>query len=288
MTVGKSLKNSKRENNSKVAGGKSRSRASSGDVETVISKRKGHSGSRKAQSGEIEGSGVHYAGGSKTDKKGIIVKKNVNRKIKGEANELVTNGNREFEYSDRKRKRIYADHSTDEGTISSDSVRKPSRKLSSEMLGDNLEGHLHQEKRTSKGKMQPFEQLSRKNMLAGESKPKASKLLDKKQLRAKVRVKDELRDVEDHGFRNVNLKRGAKIKSGVAKQLEQNRAQRPADLLPKSSRKKVPTKKTSSDDSNVMDDQPKKKKKRVIRIDPHDLSNKRLDDGVSINSQYLY
>lgn len=34
-------------------------------------------------------------------------------------------------------------------------------------------------------------------------------------------------------------------------------------------------------------DRPLKKKKRVIKIDPYDISNKRLDDSVSNNGQYL-
>ncbi|KAK7387286.1 hypothetical protein VNO78_27972 [Psophocarpus tetragonolobus] len=35
------------------------------------------------------------------------------------------------------------------------------------------------------------------------------------------------------------------------------------------------------DDAETLDDRPKKKK-RVIKIDPHDISNKRLDDGINI------
>ncbi|KAI4307565.1 hypothetical protein L6164_030736 [Bauhinia variegata] len=37
------------------------------------------------------------------------------------------------------------------------------------------------------------------------------------------------------------------------------------------------------DDLEMQDDQTKKKKKRVIRIDPYDTSNKRLDDGIVID-----
>lgn len=45
-------------------------------------------------------------------------------------------------------------------------------------------------------------------------------------------------------------------------------------------KKMVSDKKSFHGDSKALDDQPKKKKKRVIRIDPYDTSNKRLDDGL--------
>lgn len=45
-------------------------------------------------------------------------------------------------------------------------------------------------------------------------------------------------------------------------------------------KKTVSDKKSFDGDSQAQDDQPKKKKKRVIRIDPYDTSNKRLDDGL--------
>ncbi|XVF46130.1 hypothetical protein PTKIN_Ptkin03bG0002000 [Pterospermum kingtungense] len=50
-----------------------------------------------------------------------------------------------------------------------------------------------------------------------------------------------------------------------------------------SAKKKVRDKKSlNNNDAEVLDDKPKKKK-RVIRLDPHDISNKRLDDGIAIN-----
>ncbi|XP_021279133.1 uncharacterized protein LOC110412827 [Herrania umbratica] len=49
-----------------------------------------------------------------------------------------------------------------------------------------------------------------------------------------------------------------------------------------SAKKIVRDKKSLNNDSEVLDDQPKKKK-RVIRLDPYDISNKRLDDGIAID-----
>lgn len=53
--------------------------------------------------------------------------------------------------------------------------------------------------------------------------------------------------------------------------------------LVKSSKETVRDRKgLGGDDSTVMDIRPKKRK-RVIRIDPHDISNKRLDDSIVVN-----
>ena len=40
------------------------------------------------------------------------------------------------------------------------------------------------------------------------------------------------------------------------------------------------------DDAEMLHDRPKKKK-RVIKIDPHDISNKRLDDGIGVNGRWF-
>lgn len=56
--------------------------------------------------------------------------------------------------------------------------------------------------------------------------------------------------------------------------------------LVKSSKETVRDRKgLGGDDSTVMVIRPKKRK-RVIRIDPHDISNKRLDDSIAVNGQY--
>ncbi|MBA0794892.1 hypothetical protein Gohar_019177 [Gossypium harknessii] len=47
-----------------------------------------------------------------------------------------------------------------------------------------------------------------------------------------------------------------------------------------STKKVVRVRKSLKTDSEVVDDKPKKKK-RVIRLDPYDISNKRLDDGIA-------
>ncbi|XP_042502771.1 myb-like protein X isoform X2 [Macadamia integrifolia] len=51
--------------------------------------------------------------------------------------------------------------------------------------------------------------------------------------------------------------------------------------------KKIMRDKKDLDDESVETERPFKKKKRVIRIDPHDISNKRLDDGISVNESIV-
>ncbi|MBA0708109.1 hypothetical protein Golax_020095 [Gossypium laxum] len=53
-----------------------------------------------------------------------------------------------------------------------------------------------------------------------------------------------------------------------------------ANARANSTKKVVRVRKSLKTDSEVVDDKPKKKK-RVIRLDPYDISNKRLDDGIA-------
>jgi hypothetical protein len=83
-----------------------------------------------------------------------------------------------------------------------------------------------------------------------------------------------------------SLKKRTKSKSDSNKRLDLSQNKSPDVSPSKSAKKKDHGKRGLDDDSEVQDDQPKKSK-RVIRIDPHDVSNKRLDDGIVINGEYL-
>jgi len=83
-----------------------------------------------------------------------------------------------------------------------------------------------------------------------------------------------------------SLKKRTKSKSDSNKRLDLSQNKSPDVSPSKSAKKKDHRKRRLDDDSEVQDDQPKKSK-RVIRIDPHDVSNKRLDDGIVINGEYL-
>lgn len=67
----------------------------------------------------------------------------------------------------------------------------------------------------------------------------------------------------------------------------QDEKERPDSSPWRSSKKMRSDKKIVNDDSDGQDDRPKKRK-RVIRIDPHDISNKRLDDDVALNGRYSF
>ncbi|XP_022732148.1 uncharacterized protein LOC111286449 isoform X2 [Durio zibethinus] len=76
---------------------------------------------------------------------------------------------------------------------------------------------------------------------------------------------------------NDSPKKHAKAKANSSKRLDSS-----INASPLTSAKKiVPDKKSLNNDSEVLDGKPKKKK-RVIRLDPYDISNKRLDDGIAI------
>lgn len=88
-------------------------------------------------------------------------------------------------------------------------------------------------------------------------------------------------DGMDFGGTGSSKKRTKSI-SGSSKCLDLSQNKCPDVSPSKSAKKKVQGKRGLDDDSEVQDDRPKKSK-RVIRIDPHDISNKRLDDGIVIN-----
>ncbi|GMP48926.1 hypothetical protein CsSME_00016102 [Camellia sinensis var. sinensis] len=79
---------------------------------------------------------------------------------------------------------------------------------------------------------------------------------------------------------NSLMKTDAKNKFESRKQLEQNHDGRAAEPLGKFAKKKVHDKKSVGDDLAGNVDR-RKKRKPAIRIDPHDISNKRLDDGIA-------
>ena len=95
------------------------------------------------------------------------------------------------------------------------------------------------------------------------------------------------KDVDGMDFGGTgSSKKHVKSTSDSSKRLDLNQKKFPDVSPSKSAKKKVQGKRGLDDDSEVLDEQPKKSK-RVIRIDPHDISNKRLDDGIVIYGQYL-
>ncbi|KAF5751307.1 hypothetical protein HS088_TW02G00320 [Tripterygium wilfordii] len=85
------------------------------------------------------------------------------------------------------------------------------------------------------------------------------------------------------GFDSASLKKDTRIKSNSDKTLNQSQSNC-AEVQPSPSvmRKARDKRGFADDDKEDLDVQPKKSK-RVIRIDPNDISNKRLDDGILMN-----
>ncbi|KAL3530963.1 hypothetical protein ACH5RR_010285 [Cinchona calisaya] len=286
MALGRSLQNdNKQEKKFKPATRTSRESGSGNG--TLASKKKGDSRSKKVENGGNRVTGISHAGQSKVTKKGVFGKRNVDSKINSGSHESVAEGNKDFKLlsSDRKRKRINSRGHRDEEGMSDNNAGRPSGKFLSKMLQNKFKDHFHEEKRTTKGKSREFGELNRKSSPAGRSKSRESEFSDKKNWISKAKTVNKVKDVEDVGVTNGKLKKSAKSKSEVTKQLEQNQSKLAADSTERPSMKKILNKKKNSiDDSEVMDEKPKKKKRR-IRIDPYDTSNKRLDDGMATNSE---
>lgn len=87
--------------------------------------------------------------------------------------------------------------------------------------------------------------------------------------------------------KHKEIEKPAKVRKAISRTKE-NKSDMVADvdygLLKKSPKKSIQNKKALNGDSEEPEEKPKKRK-RVIRIDPYDLSNKRLDDGLSNNGQ---
>ncbi|KAL5974738.1 hypothetical protein ACLOJK_031409 [Asimina triloba] len=95
--------------------------------------------------------------------------------------------------------------------------------------------------------------------------------------------KDSAERLEGAGEDSSKLK-PAKMKLNASKLAEKRRRGNDGMSFDESLKKKTSHKKGSDDFSVVTEERPKKRK-RVIRIDPHDISNKRIDDSIPINEK---
>lgn len=81
-------------------------------------------------------------------------------------------------------------------------------------------------------------------------------------------------------LRNGLVKRSREKKSELGKR-KSNEFVSPSSFVNKKARDKMGL---DHDDAETLDERPKKKK-NVIKLDPHDISNKRLDDGIGVNGR---
>lgn len=214
------------------------------------------------------------------DKEGVGSKRNWKSRNGDKGCEAVIEGN-----SSQRRKRIYADYDIGRERALDNNVEIPNRKSLTKRMENRDRYDSGKRKQTTGAKSSEFEEASRKASIAGGRKSKESELLDKKKLRGKVQGTNKVKIVEDNGFKSNMLRGNAKIKYLSTQKLDHGQRKHVVYSVEKPPKKMVQGKKNSASDFEVMEDRPKKKKKG-IRIDPHDISNKRLDDGIASKGQY--
>ncbi|XP_022890251.1 uncharacterized protein LOC111405543 [Olea europaea var. sylvestris] len=248
--------------------------------------------SKKVQSrGSKNGDTFYVDMNKKTSKEGVGRKKNLNLKyedkegVGSKRNWKSRNGDKGCEAviegnSSRRRKRIYADYDIGRERALDNNVEIPNRKSLTKRMENRDSYDSGKRKQTTGAKSSEFEEARRKASIAGGRKSKESELLDKKKLRGKVQGTNKVKIVEDNGFKSNMLRGNAKIKYLLTQKLDHGQRKHVVYSVEKPPKKMVQGKKSSASDFEVMEDRPKKKKKG-IRIDPHDISNKRLDDSIA-------
>ncbi|OIT00780.1 PREDICTED: methyl-CpG-binding domain-containing protein 13 [Nicotiana attenuata] len=288
----------------KIANGISKDDKKSGI--NLDSNGKGVRRSKREQNRETESYGVSHSGGNVSSKKGIRVKSTVTSNAAEEVYEGALKGKSGI--SGGKRKRVYAHRDMDkEGTLedSAGSSRRRSslksyrtRKLDLETQ-DKFSDPRESRKKTLYGEARRSnnsklsEQSTRKMNLERQEKFFDSRESKKKPLYGEGRRSNncelanernsrkvkEIREVKYVKVDGYEEEENGKRKSKERKALDQNRSKQKAESPSRFSRKKVQDRKSLGADSDVYEQRPKKKK-QDIRIDPHDTSNKRLDDGL--------
>ena len=188
------------------------------------------------------------------------------------------NGNFKRMNSDRKKKRIYAEQDMVGEVDYSDNERAPSRKASSKKEQKQVKGDNKSSRSIWVSK--------RLEDATSETKCSSCKVKDTVKS-AQTSNRTKTKDVDNMNVgRADSLKKPTKSKYDSSKRVDISKEKFPDVSPSKSAKKNVQEKRRLDEGTEVRGDMPKKKK-RVIRIDPHDISNKRLDDGLVIYGQYL-
>ncbi|KAK4606845.1 hypothetical protein RGQ29_000901 [Quercus rubra] len=183
------------------------------------------------------------------------------------------NGNFKRMNSDRKKKRIYAEQDMVGEVDYSDNERAPSRKASSKKEQKQVKGDNKSSRSIWVSK--------RLEDATSETKRSSCKVKDTVKS-AQTSNRTKTKDVDNMNVgRADSLKKPTKSKYDSSKHVDISKEKLPDVSPSKSAKKNVQEKRRLDEGTEVRGDMPKKKK-RVIRIDPHDISNKRLDDGLVI------
>ncbi|RAL43349.1 hypothetical protein DM860_012490 [Cuscuta australis] len=171
-----------------------------------------------------------------------------------------------------RRKRI----SSSEGRSSDADIGLGSKKTFSGKRRDKIRVELHSGKQREYGEYRVYGKSSRGDTLSEGRKARESEFLSKKTLRAKPET-----SIKGHSFGDSRRSENGKRKPEVRTNTNKKENEQKVEPFKKSFKKNLKDTKRSADDEDITE-RPKKKKKR-IRIDPHDGSNKRLEDDMSIN-----
>ncbi|CAA0841841.1 P-loop containing nucleoside triphosphate hydrolases superfamily protein [Striga hermonthica] len=184
------------------------------------------------------------------------------------------NGSRSFEpvsdmNSGRKRKRSFADPGIVEDRVVDGFREKPISKSKHRVTGLRLDKG---EKKVSRGKSGESDSNFRSSSVMEHGTFKGNELRDRKIRAGNAEGADRWKRVRGNGLgsRTLNTSDKRKISLRTVK-----------DLSQRSYKKNDRAKKSLVSGSDMTDELQPKKKKRVIRIDPHDTSNKRINDGIA-------
>ncbi|PON41866.1 GTP-binding ribosome biogenesis protein [Parasponia andersonii] len=184
--------------------------------------------------------------------------------------------------SPKMRKRIYAEQGLSGEVVSNGNVERTKRKYLSRKRQSLEEDDVVKAKgsNVSPRSMWGSIKLEDATYETKVSSRKAKKAVESVRVSRVTRAKGIDKESFEVGGGDAGLlKKRTKSKSDSSKGLDpSNKKSQDVSLL-NSAKKKVKDKKNLGEDLEVQVEQPKKKK-RVIRIDPHDISNKRLDEGI--------
>lgn len=184
--------------------------------------------------------------------------------------------------SDRTRKRIYADQETDKEVVSykkkalSGKVRKRVVKDDSVKAKDS---NVSSRSMWVSGKLDNGTSESKRSSRKDKNAVKSAQVSDTTWAKEVARNKSVK---VNNGDTNLS-KKHSRGKFDPSKGL--NEKPSPSVSVSNSAKKRLRDRKIPDED--IEGEQPKKSK-RVIRIDRHDISNKRLDDGIIIFGQFLF
>lgn len=173
--------------------------------------------------------------------------------------------------SDGTRKRIYADQEIGREVVSYGNAKAPNRKALSRKGQNQVKDDL--------AKAKDRNISSRSMWISGNLEDDTFK---SKSSSCKVKNTVKSAQVSDAGL----SKKHSRINFGSSKGLDPSEKKSPAVSLLNSAKKKVRGRRNPEEDLEISDEQPKKRK-RVIRIDPYDISNKRLNDEIIDGGEFF-